>query len=284
MTSSLLRCTVECYAIAWSPEEHWPRLVRLWGMLRFQADQFSAIFSIIGQSLTMLRSGAGIADDALLTMGGNCVVLANRCDELGLRYSSIRAKRVRDMIASPNVERDSLLRVLQEIQDMACDELRVHVFLALQEEDAKYFEDSQFPPNVLDRFPGAAFDASEAGRCLALERSTACVFHLMRVVEYGLREIAHLVGIQGDHPNWDVVIKKIDCELKKEYKEREFKGLADVLSNVSANMHAVKTAWRNRVMHIDQKHTPEEARDIYAASIGLMRYLAGNLPDTVLPE
>lgn len=249
-------------------------------MLRFQADQFSAIFSIIGQSMVFLKSGAVIENDGMFLIGGNCVVLAERCDELGLRYSSIRAKRVRDMLLSPPVERDRLLTGLEEVQEMVCDELRAHIFFALPEEDAKYFEDSQFPPSVLDRFPGAAFDASEAGRCLALERPTACVFHLMRVLEHGLRVVALLVGLEGDRPNWDPVIKKIDAELKREYKDRELKGQADFLSNVSSHMHAVKTAWRNRVMHVEKKHIPEEARDIYAATCGLMRYLADNLPAT----
>jgi hypothetical protein len=48
-------------------------------------------------------------------------------------------------------------------------------------------------------------------------------------------------------------------------------------------LNAVKVAWRGPTMHIDKKHTMEEARDIYGATAGLMRYLADNLPEQVNP-
>ena len=38
----------------------------------------------------------------------------------------------------------------------------------------------------LTHFPGASFDVTEAGNCFAFERFTACVYHLMRVAEFGL--------------------------------------------------------------------------------------------------
>jgi hypothetical protein len=48
-------------------------------------------------------------------------------------------------------------------------------------------------PKVLSAFPAAKSDIIEAGNCLAAECHTACVFHLMRVVEWGLRAFcAHL--------------------------------------------------------------------------------------------
>ena len=74
------------------------------------------------------------------------------------------------------------------------------------------------------------------------------------------------------------MIAKIDAELKALYKDRKYKGSADLLASMSSHLHAVKVAWRNRVMHVEKKHTMEEAREIYAATGGLMRYLAENLP------
>jgi hypothetical protein len=101
----------------------------------------------------------------------------------------------------------------------------------------------------------------------------------MRVTEHGLQEIAKRIGIKDPRPNWEPIICKIDSELKKGYKDRQYKGMSDFLANVSAHLNAVKVAWRNRVMHVDTKHTMEEAREIYSATAGLMRYIAENLPN-----
>ena len=42
---------------------------------------------------------------------------------------------------------------------------------------------------VNDKFPSAAFDIDEAGKCLAIGRSTAAVFHLMRALETAIRAV-----------------------------------------------------------------------------------------------
>jgi len=71
---------------------------------------------------------------------------------------------------------------------------------------------------VAERFPEAIFDMAEAGKCLALDRSTASVFHLMRVTEYGLNGVSVFLKIKDPlGPNWDQIIKSIDSELKTEY-------------------------------------------------------------------
>jgi len=46
-----------------------------------------------------------------------------------------------------------------------------------------------FAPNVFQKLPTLAqYDISEAGKCIAFERSTAAAFHLMRATESVLRE------------------------------------------------------------------------------------------------
>lgn len=207
-------------------------------------------------------------------------LLAKHCETLELPLTLAHLKRFKnDILADPDVGVDRVFRALDEIQQRLWDELDSRMVFAVQPTAASYFEHSQFAPSVYERFPQIIFDAEEAGKCRALERPTACVFHLMRVTEHGLQEIARRIGIKEQRPNWEPVICKIDSELKKGYKDRQYKGMADFLANVSAHLNAVKVAWRNRVMHVDTKHTMEEAREIYGATAGLMRYIAENLPN-----
>src|SRR5262249_6091339 len=63
-------------------------------------------------------------------------------------------------------------------------------------EDAKYFTARRlFGEEVATKFVPANQDIEEAGKCLALSRGTATVFHLMRVMEAGLKALAKPLGI-----------------------------------------------------------------------------------------
>jgi hypothetical protein len=101
----------------------------------------------------------------------------------------------------------------------------------------------------------------------------------MRVTEYALRAIADLLDIQDHNPTWEPIIRKIDAELKADYRNRKFKGSQDLLANMSTHLHAVKVAWRNNTMHVEKINTLEHAKEIYDATCGLMRYLGDNLPE-----
>jgi hypothetical protein len=57
----------------------------------------------------------------------------------------------------------------------------------------KYFENPKlFGDAVFSSFPSATDDIAEAGTCLALERSTACVMHSMRATEVALRALVRV--------------------------------------------------------------------------------------------
>ena len=65
-------------------------------------------------------------------------------------------------------------------------------FMFMPGEQAFYWENPViFGNNFMNEFPEAAgIEAREAGNCFAAGRWTACVFHSMRVAEYGLRKLA----------------------------------------------------------------------------------------------
>lgn len=53
-----------------------------------------------------------------------------------------------------------------------------------------------FGEKVSLNFPSALEDIKEVGNCYATDRNTACVFHCMRVVEYGLRALAKRLRVK----------------------------------------------------------------------------------------
>src|SRR5437588_7499290 len=93
---------------------------------------------------------------------------------------------------------------LKEISQRAWDELEAEIIVKLHPEKARYFESMEppFGQKVFDQFPSAIDDAVEASNCLALERNTAVVFHVMRVMEAGLKVLAAELGIPYA-PSWE---------------------------------------------------------------------------------
>jgi hypothetical protein len=238
-------------------------LVSLADMLPFIAYDFTRASSMLGQLYAQCRSGVSPTSGSWSLIASELGCLERECAALGLTNTLSQIKRIKPVFfdnASPGYD---FPRDILDVQLRLNDELRERKVFMLDGKDARYFEAHGFPAMIGERFPQAIYDMEEAGKCLALERATACAFHLMRVTEYGLQALGKKVGIAHERPDWEPVIRKIDAELKKPYAEREYKGMADFLAHASAHLNAVKVAWRNRVMHVERKHTIEEAREIY---------------------
>lgn len=83
------------------------------------------------------------------------------------------------------------------------DELKNREFFAFDANHTDYFDRKNlFGEEVATAFPLAIVNVEEAGKCLALDRATACVFHLMRVMESGLRATAKPLHIPYA-PSWE---------------------------------------------------------------------------------
>jgi hypothetical protein len=248
-------------------------------MLSFLAHDFCMASGLFGQLYAQVNSGVKPAEDSWGLVAMGLGMLERACGPLELTNTLAQVERLKPILTKGGyVNHRDLARDIMEVHTRMMDELKGRTLLSLTSEEAHYFADHQFAPVVCEYFPEASFDIREAAKCFALERPTACVFHLMRTTEYGVQAIARFLGMTDPRPNWEPVIAKIDSETKAPYNLRQFKGSTDFLAAVSTHIHAVKVAWRNRVMHVEHKHTMQEAREIYSATRGLMRYLAENLP------
>jgi hypothetical protein len=109
--------------------------------------------------------------------------------------------RVRDLIA-----------YAQEISRTFRRELSTFNFYFVAPDRAKYLSATSqglFGSRVAEKFPMAEYDIEEAGKCLALQRPTACVMHLMRVLEIGLQSLAKELGAP-DQENWNTTLNHVD--------------------------------------------------------------------------
>lgn len=268
-------------------------IVSLLDMMRFYADLFVLTLSQIALIKDNMELLSGLPkspspsthdrlDKAFDEMKGYC-------QGMGLLLSVMSIEEAEAYIAG-NRHDLSATRIgsfIETIQGRIFDELHISHFFTIPKEKLAFYESpkEQFGQEVIDRFPGAIYDIEEAGKCLALSRGTACVFHLNRTMELGLRALGHSLNNPSldpkTNPTWESILRKCDEELRKPLSQRSLEWQKDdqFFVNATANIRAVKDAWRNPTMHVKKKYTDEEATDIFIASRAFMRHLATKLKE-----
>ncbi|MBU6508243.1 MAG: hypothetical protein KGQ82_12160, partial [Alphaproteobacteria bacterium] len=148
--------------------------------------------------------------------------------------------------------------------------------LSLSRHDHELFEPGAplFGDGVEAKFPALmSEDISEAGKCLALNRWNAAVFHLMRVMEIALQKLGDVLNVSlVNEKQWQNILDEVNREIRKlDHKLPRTIALAEI----SFHLYAVKLAWRNEVMHPKQTYTHEEADAIFRNVRIFIRELAG---------
>lgn len=269
----------------WETEPY--KLWSLLDMLRFYAHTFCKISGLLGQMWIQINQIGNLTEQDAKTLAKTIGGLQRECSELGLKGIVSQIDNFKNQTDS-GLSAALLSTLLQSIQLALISELEGRVFLYVPFDRQSYYEAS--PAVDLSRF-GCAHDMEEAGKCYALDRYAACVFHLMRVTEAGVLELGTLIE-PGDHkPQFGFVLKKIDRLLQRvEFKDwpEHAKPHQALFRQVLPRLYAVKDAWRDKVMHIETKiiptesqYTPGVALDIWNATVSLMRLLAERLPPAV---
>jgi hypothetical protein len=209
-------------------------------------------------------------------------------DQLGLIVTNEYVDTIIKKVNNPSITYGELHgQLFATLQEMILHELKSALFLHVPAEDAKYFQNKvAFGQQVSDQFPSAGFDIEEAANCLALGRSTACVMHLARVVEVGLKSAR--MGLQlpplpiGKQSNWGEVLHQIWDEVGSRNKAADpvwMRQEKPFYENVHSDLSSVKNAWRNPSMHADKSYDAERAGDIFNMTKSFMRHLAQHLDE-----
>jgi hypothetical protein len=163
-------------------------------------------------------------------------------------------------------------------------EMEERLFMFIPPERATFYgKQDLFGAIVHGAFPSARFDIIEAGNCYAAERATACVFHLMRVLEIGLSVLGTVFGVSLAHTNWAPAIDQIESKIREMRKDSnwklrpDYKEQQEFYAQAASHFGVLKDAWRNYTAHARGKYTLEEA-ELLLKNIGaFMQKLATRL-------
>jgi len=125
------------------------------------------------------------------------------CEQIGLNLSIIALDRIVVALKEAKTDWATINQSADELHERIQDELDTILFMHIPTERAEFYR-APFKRwgDAINRFPKTLNDVEEAGKCLACARGTACVFHLMRIMETALRTLANDLGIPYA-PNWE---------------------------------------------------------------------------------
>jgi len=215
-------------------------------------------------------------------------VFAVDCVSYGLSSSAQKCARIHQEMGQKRgrVTYEECGAWLKDLRERVEDDLHLHLFLQLNPTEAGlYDKPTKQWGDVVSRFPKTRTDVEESLKCLALNRYAASVFHILLVAEYGVIEIAKLLGVAGDKPGWGALERLQRLHDKKwpdkSANEQKHSGL---LSKILPLALSIKNEWRHKISHADNKlewlstdFSPEVAERIISATLDFMICLATDL-------
>jgi hypothetical protein len=205
-------------------------------------------------------------------------------DVLQARVTAIAAKEILEDLENTTYE--SLGRSLVELDNTLRRELQLTRLIVLHRGELGYYEPEN-PPfgDLFDIFfPSASYELEEACKCLALGRYTAAVFHLMRLMEIALNAVRLCLDIPDPvreaERNWGKILESVKKALdQRNVRPDGWPDPADkaLFREMYVSLDAVRVAWRNATMHVENKYTAEEAEHIFGAVRGLVQKIAARM-------
>ncbi|HEV7473165.1 MAG TPA: hypothetical protein VGN90_03895 [Pyrinomonadaceae bacterium] len=200
------------------------------------------------------------------------------CDQVGLQNSVKGVERYLAILKKEDTTYSDLFAGLGEVERRISDELGAIHFLHVPEAKVAFYESSQlFGEAVARKFPKAIEDIQESGKCFAVGRYTACVFHLMRVMERGVQRLGKKlkVSIPVEEKDWGMIGSHVNGALKRlpnstvseRRRHTRYAKAAVYLDNV-------RESWRNPTMHPKETYTEEEAESAFRFVKQYMEHLS----------
>ncbi len=179
----------------------------------------------------------------------------------------------------------SALEIVSDLEHLGIDfvsDAQAILFLRLEPARVPFYlgddtASAPFGEAVRAAFPSAADDAREASNCYALERWPACVFHLMRVLEFGLGVLAKRFNVSTERSTWHQVIEAIEKRIREidpKSAGADWKQQQKDFSDAATQFMFFKDAWRNHIMHVRDQYDEGRAMSIWQHTNEFMNKLA----------
>lgn len=268
--------------------------VSLYDVLRFMAENFWKASQILAEWGN--TAGMRLPPSRIFETLEVLPKLQQNVKELGLSVSAREIAKlnvamgnaVRDIGSlAPDRQKAEFERVSTEMRirfdnlsSVIHSELSERMLYAVATDKAEYCDPGWLADTpIFSAFPKAFAEFQRAGYCYAYDECTAAVFHLMRVIDSGIRLVYESLGETYDARNWDGIAKKIDAEITKKYSDKtvDWRTREPFYSGVLTDIRSIGRAHRNPALHeIERKYSDSEAKYLIDITKAFMVHLAEN--------
>jgi len=249
-------------------------VVSLFDMLKYAAAAFyklSEEFSTLAQT-PMLLQKPEIQKQCQLSLNE----LHDYCEQLELPLSKNQIATIIDAVNGDDIER--VRRSFLELQKRVYEELEAKACFCLPGNKVRYWNPVWLLDTpIYDKFRSAWEEFQRAGHCYAFGENTACVFHLMRIVDFGLRQVAKSLGIEYEARNWNGIGNKIQEKMEQKYKTKtaDWKKSEPMYAEILTDIQAIGRGHRNPALHeLEKKYEERDAQHMLNVVEGFMLHLA----------
>lgn len=246
------------------PWERLPfQLIGWWDMQKFAAENFMIIVRALADLENEVKAYENESSEEKIKRvdgwTGLWDAIGHQCKKLGLRISLACVEDIKSDLDA-GMSSDRLMAAIGELENTLRREMENTQFFHMPTKQADFYGQKElFGLEVNTKFPSIQFDMEESGNCYAMGRGTACVFHLMRIMEVGVQQFGTKLGVNlVTEKNWQNILDEINKAIKVLPKSPSTVDM----SQAAANLYAVKLAWRNEVMHPNDTYTLEEAENL----------------------
>ncbi len=242
--------------------------------LFFKITALLELARVVSEDTESSRVATG--EDLLGTLNS----ILDLCKETDLSLSIMYINQMTENINAGEYTFNRYGRELTILKGRIEDELDSVRFLRIPPHQTELYKDvPQFGDEAATKFSKVTSDIQEAAKCLALGRTTASVFHLMRVMEHATQYLGKRLNINlVSEKNWHNILDEVDKAIKNlPAKNSRQKAIRNKYAETSAHLRMVKDAWRNDVMHPKETYTEEEAERVFRNVKDFIVHLATKL-------
>jgi hypothetical protein len=291
-----------------------PELVSLWGMIKSNSlYAISFHIRLLHDCRNSLRmhtvstaSAEAVSQDISLLLTG-LKYLANICEKSGLSDTADRINNASTQInfyqELKNIDgnTDQLLNNVIIQIDMICEvfvrEAKKHQFIHIpQNKSAVLLAVKEKWSPIWERFPSVEEPSRAATEAYSVGLNEASIYHMMMVLEVGLKALARRLVVKYDRQVWDTIIEKIEEGLRGAIQSRgrtpkgskpltpaaaaRLRGDITLFSEAAKEFVWFKEAWRNHVAHGRAKYDENDALKIMMHVHNFMGRLSARLKET----
>jgi hypothetical protein len=284
------------------------RILSLWDIMNhFGMHHFYSMALLFHLSIHYLTGrkqdlggDAQASDDEVKSFFENPInLLKAECEKYELKETSRQidnASYLKSKVLYPLIDRSYtiLFTIMTNLNVTLLKELESRKFLWVSDQLTEFYEKNDlFGEEVNDRFPSARGDIKEAGNCLVAGCNTAAVFHLMRVVEWGLRALAYkfgpktmkeLVKKKGNpisYEQWGEILKEVELRIKAKVgtmkRGQAKQSTEEFYYPLLQDINAFNDAYRKHIAHTRREYNQVEAESIFRRVKDFMNRLSGRV-------